>query len=140
MYDGERGPTVVQPERISPNGEIRDPRKKTYRPDSEGVREWDPKPRKSGVIVLTERVSPSIRSAVGWLYPLEHYDQRLRLDPVSQYAELLLIIGSGETVDTDSVRAVLQEARGRLSDQEFERLQGYVDLLMIARENPPGPG
>lgn len=139
MYDGERDPTVGQLERISPNGGTRNAPKKAYRPDSEGVREWDPKPRKSGVVVLTERVSPSIRHAVGWLYPLEHYDQTLRLNPVSQYAELLLIIGSGETLDMDSIHAILQEARGRLSDPEFERLRGYVDLLLIGRENPPGP-
>lgn len=132
---GERDRFLSQLERIPNNGGTR--KEKAYRPDSEGIREWDPKPKSSGVIMLTERVSPSIRHAVGWLYPLEHYDQKLSLDPLSQYTELLLIMGSNEAVDFESVHTILHEARNRLSDQEYERLQGYVDVLMLGRVGIP---
>ncbi len=111
--------------------------KRSYRPQSEGIREWDPKPRPGNVIMLTERVSPSIRTAVGWLFPLEHYDESLSLDPLSQYAELLLIMGSNGPADLASVQAILKEAKDRLSDAEFERLQGYVDLVMVGRLGIP---
>jgi hypothetical protein len=89
------------------------------------------------VILITQRVAPSIRSAVGWLYPLEHYDERLSLDPLSQYAELLLLMGSRGPTDIESVRAILKEARDRLSDREFEKLRDYVDLLMVGRGTIP---
>ena len=108
-----------------------------YRPDTEGIREWDPKPRASTAIMLTERVSPSIRTAVGWLFPLEHYDEKLSLDPLSQYAELLLIMGSKGPADLESVQAVLKEAKNRLRDDEYEKLQGYVDLVMVSRLGIP---
>jgi len=85
------------------------------------------------VIVLTERTSPSIRTTVGWLYPLEHYDRKLSLDPLSQYAELLLLMGSNGSADMDSVRNILLEAQNRLTDPEYERLRGYVDLVMVGR-------
>ncbi len=128
---------MTQAERIPYNGVPRKTGKRAYRPDSEGIREWDPKPKPSGVIILTEHVSPSIRHAVGWLYPLEHYDQKLTLDPLSQYAELLLIMGSNGSVDFESVHAILHEARNRLTDKDFERLQGYVDLMLIGRVGIP---
>src|SRR5512136_1169744 len=124
---GGRDVTSSGIERIPPNrGDARLPRK-PYRTSDEGIREYDPKPRTQGVIVLTERTSPSIRTTVGWLYPLEHYDQKLSLDPLSQYAELLLIMGSNGNPDVESVRNILVEARGRLTDAEYIRLKGYVD-------------
>lgn len=83
--------------------------------------------------MITERAGPSIRTAVGWLYPLEHYDRRLSLDPLTQYAELLLIMGSREPMDVDSMDAVLAEAQEALTEPEFVRLQGYVDLFIAAR-------
>ncbi len=111
--------------------------KRHYRPANEGIREWDPKPRPGNVIMITERVAPSIRTAVGWLYPLEHYDERLSLDPLSQYAELLILMGSRGPADIQSVRAILKEARDRLSDPEYAKLRGYVDLLMVGRVDVP---
>lgn len=87
--------------------------------------------------MITERTAPSIRSAVGWLYPLEHYDEKLSLDPLSQYAELLLIMGSRGPVDEESLHSILKEAKDRLKDAEFEKLQGYVDLVMVARVGLP---
>ncbi|MEK6988531.1 MAG: hypothetical protein AABX97_10690 [Candidatus Thermoplasmatota archaeon] len=122
-------------ERIPPNDG--NGGKRPYRPANEGIREWDPKPRPGNVIMITQRVAPSIRSAVGWLYPLEHYDEKLSLDPLSQYAELLILMGSRGPADFESVRAILIEARDRLNDQEFEKLQGYVDLLMVGRIGIP---
>src|SRR3989304_3145921 len=104
---------------------------RTYRSHNEGLRELEPKGRReSGVIILTKRVAPSIRSAVGWLYPLEHYDEALRLSPVMQYAELLLLMGSNGPVDDPSLRTVLEEARNRLDDGQYERLLSYVELLV----------
>lgn len=120
-------------ERIPSNGsKPRQPRR-PYRTSDEGIREYDPKPRPSSVIVLTERTSPSIRTTVGWLYPLEHYDQKLSLDPLAQYAELLMIMGSNGNPDMDSVKTILFEARNRLTDREYDQLRGYVDLLMVGR-------
>jgi len=89
--------------------------------------------------MLTERVSPSIRTTIGWLYPLEHYDRKLSLDPLSQYAELLLLMGSEGEADVDSVRDILTEARNRLTDAEYIRLQGYVALFMVGRGGPTPP-
>ncbi len=83
--------------------------------------------------MLTEHVSPSIRTTVGWLYPLEHYDEKLSLDPLAQYAELLLLMGSDGNPDLASVQDILFEARNRLTDREYGQLQGYVDLLMVGR-------
>ncbi len=127
-------------DRIPPNGGRHHVPRRPYRTRDEGIREWDPKPKPQGVIVLAERVSPSIRTTVGWLYPLEHYDRKLSLDPLSQYAELLLLMGSEGDADTDSVRDILAEARNRLTDAEYIRLQGYVDLFMVGRSGPtPSP-
>ncbi len=120
-------------ERIPSNGGKLKPPRRPYRTTDEGIREYDPKPKPSSVIVLTERTSPSIRTTVGWLYPLEHYDQKLSLDPLSQYAELLLIMGSNGNPDMDSVKDILAEARNRLTDPEYDQLRGYVDLLMVGR-------
>ncbi len=122
-------------ERIPTNGNggrLKPPRR-PYRTSDEGIREYDPRPKPQNVIVLTERTSPSIRTTVGWLYPLEHYDQKLSLDPLSQYAELLLIMGSNGIPDMESVKDILFEARNRLTDGEYDQLQGYVDLLMVGR-------
>ncbi len=120
-------------ERIPSNGgKLKQPRR-PYRTTDEGIREYDPRPKPSSVIVLTERTSPSIRTTIGWLYPLEHYDQKLSLDPLSQYAELLLIMGSNGNPDMDSVKDILSEARNRLTDPEYDQLRGYVDLLMVGR-------
>ncbi len=124
-------------ERIPTNGGRRRPPRKPYRTSDEGIREYDPKPKPQSVIVLTERTSPSIRTTVGWLYPLEHYDQKLSLDPLSQYAELLLIMGSNGSPDMDTVKTILFEARNRLTDPEYDRLRGYVDLLMVGRMDSP---
>ena len=120
-------------ERIPSNGGKGRPQRRPYRTSDEGIREYDPKPKGQGVIVLTERTSPSIRTTVGWLYPLEHYDRKLSLDPLSQYAELLLLMGSNGSADMDSVRNILLEAQNRLTDPEYERLRGYVDLVMVGR-------
>ncbi len=104
---------------------------------NQGIREWEPKPRPQGVIAITERASPSVRKTVGWLYPLEHYDEKLRLDPVAQYAELLLLMGSAAEPDRASLRDILAEARNRLTDAEYERLEGYAELLVPGI--PTGP-
>jgi hypothetical protein len=85
------------------------------------------------VVVLTERASPSIRTAIGWLYPLEHYDRILSLDPLCQYVELLLLMGSNRNAERDSVRTILLGARNRLTDLEYDRLRDYVDLLTVGR-------
>ncbi len=126
-------------ERIPSNGGKLRQLRRPYRTTDEGIREYDPRPKPSSVIVLTERASPSIRTTVGWLYPLEHYDQKLSLDPLSQYAELLLIMGSNGSPDMDSVKDILSEARNRLTDPEYDQLRGYVDLLMVGRGGFPPP-
>ena len=126
-------------ERIPSNGGDRCQPRRAYRARDEGIREWDPKAKPQGVIMLTERVSPSIRTTIGWLYPLEHYDRKLSLDPLSQYAELLLLMGSEGEADVDSVRDILTEARNRLTDAEYIRLQGYVALFMVGRGGPTPP-
>ena len=128
-------------ERIPTDGGKPRPPKRSYRTSDEGIREWDPRPKPRSVIVLTERTSPSIRTTVGWLYPLEHYDEKLELDPLAQYAELLLLMGSDGNPDMDSVKDILVQARNRLTDREFDQLRGYVDLLMVGRMGavrPPG--
>ncbi len=116
-------------------------RRRLYRPASEGIREVDPRPKPGRAIMLTERVAPSIRNAVGWLYPLEHYDTKLSLDPLSQYAELLLIMGSKGPVEHESLDLVLKEARDRLTDPEFDKLRGYVSLISVGHVGvaPPMP-
>lgn len=126
-------------ERIPPNGGKRGQPRRPYRTADEGIREWEPRPRPQGVVVVTERASPSIRTTVGWLYPLEHYDQRLSLDPLAQYAELLLLMGSDGPPDMDSVKDILVEARNRLTDREYDQLRGYVDLLLGGRVGDPAP-
>ncbi len=123
----------AEPERSLVQIGLRPPPKRAYRAESEGTRERDPKPRGDSVILITRRISPSIRTAVGWLYPLEHYDETMRLSPAMQYAELLLIMGSNGRPDEDSVRAVLREARNRLDDKQYDRFLGYLDLLVAPR-------
>ncbi len=126
-------------DRIPSNGGNHHPPRRPYRTGDEGIREWNPRPKPQGVIVLTERVSPSIRTTVGWLYPLEHYDRKLSLDPLSQYAELLLLMGSGGDADPASVHDILREARNRLTDAEYIRLKGYVELFLVGRSGPSPP-
>ena len=138
MHAASRGGWVLDAsrlERIPPNNG--NGGRRHYRSSNEGIREWDPKPRSGGVIMITQRVAPSIRTAVGWLYPLEHYDEKLSLDPLSQYAELLILMGSRGPADLESVRAILKEARGRLSDPEYVKLQEYVDLFLVSRVEIP---
>lgn len=127
-------------DRILPfsNDRLRPPRR-PYRTADEGIREVDPRPKPRGAIVLTERASPSIRTTVGWLYPLEYYDQHLSLDPLSQYAELILLMGSDGDADRESVHDILLEARNRLTDPEYDRLRGYVEILMVSRVAASGP-
>jgi hypothetical protein len=111
-----------------------------FRPGDDGSREFDPKPNGHRAVVLTERVSPSIRAAVGWLYPLERYDKNLALEPLTQYAQLLLIMGSRGAIDSDSVVAVMEQARERLADIEYEKLVGYRDLVAFGAMGPLGRG
>jgi hypothetical protein len=110
---------------------------RVFRPDTEGIREFDPKPRPSGPIWLTERTSPSIRTVRGWLFPLEHYDERLKLDILDQYVELLLIMGSARAADFESMTALMRQAHGRLDDAQYDRLVGYKALLESARIGIP---
>ena len=106
---------------------------KTYRPNSEGIREWQPRPKTTGAIMLTERSSPSIRSVRGWLFPLEHYDENLTLNLLEQYVELLLVMASARAVDFESIKDIMREARDQLTDEEYGRLLGYKPLLESAR-------
>ncbi len=106
---------------------------KVFRPDSEGIREVDPKPLRTGPIWLTERTSPTLRTVRGWLFPLEHYDEKIKLNVLEQYTELLLIMGSGKTVDFESIKAVMREARDHLDDDAYDRLMSYKALLETAR-------
>ncbi len=111
---------------------------KTYRPKTEGIREVEPRPRGSGRVLITERTSPTIRTVQGWLMPLEHYDERLRLSPLQQDLELLLMMASRRPVDAPSMRTVLHQARNTLDDEQFERLMEYrpmfdVDGLVVRR-------
>ncbi len=123
--------------RISSNSNGRKRAKRPYRAPDEGIREWNPRPKPRGVVMISEHVSPSIRTAIGWLYPLEHYDEMLSLDALSQYAELLLLMGSNGAVDLESLQGVLRQARDRLNDSDYDRLLGYVDLLMVGRLGIP---
>jgi hypothetical protein len=106
---------------------------KPYRPRSEGIREWQPRSTKGGPIVITERSSPSIRSVRGWLFPLEHYDENLKLNVLEQYVELLLVMASAKPIDFDSIVDIMREARDRLDDEEYGRLLAYKALLESAR-------
>ena len=106
---------------------------RTYRPNSEGIREWQPRPKTTGAIMLTERSSPSIRSVRGWLFPLEHYDETLKLNLLEQYVELLLVMASARAVDFESIKDIMREARDQLTDEEYGRLLGYKSLLESAR-------
>ncbi len=106
---------------------------RTYRPKSEGIREVEPRPKGNGRILLTERTSPTIRTVQGWLMPLEHYDEGLRMSPLQQYLELLLMMASKRPVDVGSMRVVLHQARNSLDDEEFERLLGYRPLYDVDR-------
>lgn len=98
---------------------------KVYRPKGEGVREWNPRPARPGAVVVTERLSPSIRTVRGWLLPLEHYDTHLGLSALQQYLELLLVMASKRPVDAASARTVLRQARSNLDDAQYEILLTY---------------
>lgn len=102
---------------------------KAYRPRADGIRELGPRQKQNGRVLLTERVSPTIRTVQGWLMPLEHYDDHLGLSPLHQYLELLLIMASRRPVDVASVRTVLRQARNSLDDEQYERLMGYRPLF-----------
>ena len=106
---------------------------KAFHPQTDGIREVDPRPREDGRVLLTERASPSIRTVRGWLMPLEHYDDGLRLSPLHQYLELLLIMASKRPVDVASMRTVLRQARNTLDDEQYERLLGYRPLFDVGR-------
>lgn len=110
---------------------------KIYRPRTEGIREYDPRPRRNGPVWLTERVSADMRTVRGWLFPLEHYDENLRLNVLEQYTELLLVMGSARPVDFESIAAILREARNRLTDEEYDKLLGYKGLIEAARLGIP---
>ncbi len=75
--------------------------------------------------MLTERSSSTLRTVRGWLFPLEHYDDGLRLNLVSQYLELLLVMASNRPVDVTSMHSVLRQARDNLDDEQYELLMGY---------------
>jgi len=109
------------------------PMGKSYRPGSDGIREWEPRSARAGPVAITVRASPSIRTVRGWLMPLEHYDEDLKLNILEQYTELLLVMGSGRAVDYDSVAAVMREARLRLTDDEYGKLLDYKSLIESAR-------
>lgn len=104
---------------------------KTFRPKTEGIREVEPRPTGIGRVLITERTSPTIRTVQGWLMPLEHYDERLRLSPLQQYLELLLMMASRRPVDAPSMRTVLRQARNSLDDEQFYWLLEYRPLFDV---------
>lgn|GEM_PF-4718807 len=110
---------------------------KAYRPHQEGIREWNPYARRAGPIMLTERASPSIRTVRGWLFPLEYYDENLKLNLLQQYTELLFLMGSAKNIDFESILDIMREARNRLSDDEYDRLLTYKARLEWARTGIP---
>lgn len=110
---------------------------KPYRPGIEGIREWNPYARRSGPIMLTVRVTPSVRTVKGWLFPLEYYDENLKLDVLQQYTELLFLMGSAKNIDFDSIIDIMREAKNRLNDDEYERLLTYKSRLERARSGIP---
>lgn len=104
---------------------------KTYRPKSQGIREFEPRPKPNGRVLITERTSPTIRTVHGWLMPLEHYDERLKLSPVQQYLELLLMMASKWPVDAASMRTVLRQARNTLDDEQYAWLLEYAPMFDV---------
>ncbi len=66
--------------------------------------------------------------------PLEHYDDGMRLSPLHQYLELLMIMASKRPVDLASMRTVLTQARNNLDDEQYERLMGYRPLFDLDRK------
>jgi hypothetical protein len=104
---------------------------KTYRPKGQGIREVEPRPKGNGRVLITERTSPTIRTVQGWLMPLEHYDERLRLSPLQQYLELLLMMASKRPVDAVSMRTVLRQARNSLDDEQYDRLLEYHPMFDV---------
>ncbi len=105
---------------------------KAHRPRADGVREIDPKPKPNGgPVLITERVSPTIRTVQGWLMPLEHYDEHLRLNLTQQYLELLIMMASKRPVDAVSMRIVLRQARNSLDDEQYEHLMDYRPMFDV---------
>ncbi len=101
----------------------------------------EPRPKGIGRVLITERSSPTIRTVQGWLMPLEHYDEHLKLSPLQQYLELLLMMASKRPVDAASMRTVVRQARNTLDDEQFERLMEYrslfdVDGAVVRRARP----
>lgn len=104
---------------------------KAHRPQTDGIREVDPRDPGPGRVLLTERASPTVRTVEGWLMPLEHYDETARLSPLHQYLELLLIMASKRPVDVSSMRTVLRQARNSLDDEQFGRLLTYRTMFDV---------
>lgn len=104
---------------------------KAYSPKSEGVREWNPRPGRPGAVVLTQRLSPSIKTVRGWLLPLEHYDRDPGMSVLQQYLELLLVMASKRPVDVPSMRTVLRQARSNLDDAQYEILLTYRPMFDV---------
>ena len=102
---------------------------KVYRPKTEGIREVDPTSKGNGRVFVTERSSPTIRTVRGWLMPLEHYDERLRLSLPQQYLELLIMMSSKRPVDAASMKTVLRQARDNLDDEQYASLMGYRTMF-----------
>ncbi len=106
---------------------------KAYRPRTDGIREADPRPQATGRVWITERTSPTIRTVQGWLMPLEHYDEGMRLSPLHQYLELLMIMASKRPLDVASMRIVLRQARNTLDDEQYDRLLGYRPMFDVGK-------
>lgn len=101
------------------------------------VRDLAPPLHPNGRVLVTERASPTIRTIQGWLLPLEHYDESLRLNPTQQYLELLLLMSSKRPVDRLSMATVLRQARNSLSDEEYDRLVSFRPMFDPGRLLPP---
>ena len=104
---------------------------KVYRPKTDGIREVNPRGQGNGRVLVTERASPTIRTVRGWLMPLEHYDERLRLSLPQQYLELLLMMASKRPVDAASMRTVLRQARNSLDDEQYDSLMAYRTMFDV---------
>ena len=96
---------------------------------SSGVREIDPRPKRIvTALPITEPVGPGIRHVVARIMPLERWDGVGTLD---SYAELLLLMRLQP--DDDTLAEIMNEARERLTDADYEKLLGYKELLISTR-------
>lgn len=103
----------------------------------EGIREIDPLPGKQlGPIMVTHRISATIRRTVGWILPLEAYNESDR-PLLEKYVERLVALGATTPADFDLVASILREARNRLGDQEYEDLLTYASLVLTSRLGIP---